>query len=270
MTRAEAAASLRPGLREKMCILKDPDGRYYHRSGNNNNRENAELLTVAKAIAPGFAPEDWIIEVLNSESLAKEPPSRKFAFEEALPKTLIELAKIAPTNEALHGHLMAIFGRKPPVEAITYQAIKDWAEFNFHKPNIAAPKSGDTRARPANEGIRLEVEISELEIGTASYSVRRSMVPTVSISAATIRDIVSDSGDFQEILSAVMAEAEEEAWDYDDGGGHGDFEYEVIEPTDSEDRESTVLDRRSASAALAGWLRSHFTPEDCEEMEVPE
>lgn len=63
--------------------------------------------------------------------LEPDPKPKTCVFEEVFHANFIELVKLSPKNEMVRGNIMRVCKKEPPVEADTFDKIKDWMEHNF-------------------------------------------------------------------------------------------------------------------------------------------
>ena len=288
MTRAEAAASRKPGLRERKCVVYTPNQggipqRYIGYNvkhglivgvGNQDcvsNIDAATVFTVGAVIGLGSDfPNNDIVLILDEEQLAKEPPRRRFEMEKYLNRTLVELAKVAPKNPTMRAHFQRIFNTPMPDSVEDYQQIKDWVEFSFDPPGPPPKLAYETLAgapqRDQNAGIQVDVTLSERELGTCTYSHRRSVNCEVPIQSSQIRELINDGRTIDEIVENLIGDARDMAEEYDPGGGEtGDMHYDNYESADSEDRETTV-NPDQVRQALVNYISSQYGPEEAEEI----
>lgn len=283
MTMRQLLDSRKPGIRNRHCVINT--------NPNIDNYTNINLTICTKITeARVYTVQEvlnervnfsssWVFALLDEDLLAKEPPQRKMDLESCINPTLIQLMKVAPQNQIVHGHLMAIFGRLPPAELTTYDQIRDWCEFGFYLPKwmnshmsriYGRTNTQYSEARPeANrtDGITLPVSVEETEYGNCRYSVLARAEYDVRISANYIRPIIEEyPDDFESVMDRIKDIFREEAGNQNPGADPvGDYSYDEHESSDSEDF-SLNFSRHNLERELINYIRRNYGPEEAQEI----
>jgi hypothetical protein len=163
-----------------------------------------------------------------NDTLTLPPPvERKCSIEEVFEASFIELLKLVPANPYVRALILKFSGKLPPADCETFEALKDWVEFNC----VKRIKKTAASQQPDNDGISISVGFSEQEYGRAHYSVERYCTDTYQLSGddlvEIIRDTIADGGAISAVVDAVAARIDDDAWDHVDPNldDYGDYEY---------------------------------------------
>jgi hypothetical protein len=194
-----------------------------------------------------------------SDTLTLPPPvERKCTIEEVFDASFIELLKLVPANPYVRALILKFSGKLPPAECETFDALKDWVEFNCVK---RIRKSTASR-QPDDDGISISVDFSEQEYGRAHYSVERSGSDTYHLSAddlvEIIRDRIANGGGIGEVVEAVAGKIDDDAWDECDPNldDYGDYEYSDHD-SDGADNSETKFSREHIRNAVLRFVQEN-------------
>jgi len=282
--------SRKPGLRNRRCLVNVGHAitDVYATSIGSNTPEvysidQARFFEVSYVIERrGSLGEQCRFVFVNEEQLAKAPPTRQMLLEREINPTLIKLMQVAPKNEIVQAHIMAIFGRLPPAELETYDQIKDWIEFNFQSPiwNSTQQRrmySTEGRANNAPEtprartvdGFGIPVEAIEIELGNANYRARVRSEFTFQISADRIARVLQPRRNatepltFDEMVEELTQYVNENYSDQDPGAQAENYQYSEHEVTDREDSNVEFSTTR-VREGLENYIRTNYGPEEAE------
>lgn len=194
-----------------------------------------------------------------SDTLTLPPPvERKCSIEEVFDASFIELVELVPTNPYVRALILKFTGKLPPADCETFDALKDWVEFNCVKRIKKSAAAQNTVA----SGISISVDFSEQEYGRADYSVERYSTETFSVDAedllAIIQDVIADGESIHEVVTAIASRIDDDAWNQcnPDLDGYGDYDYSDHDSTDS-DHAEIKYSRDEIRNAVLRFVREH-------------
>ena len=188
-----------------------------------------------------------------NDTLTLPPPvERKCSIEEVFEASFIELLKLVPANPYVRALILKFSGKLPPADCETFEALKDWVEFNC----VKRIKKTAASQQPDNDGISISVGFSEQEYGRAHYSVERYGTENYHLAGddlvAIIRDTIADGGAISAVVDAVAARIDDDAWDHvsPDLDNYGDYEYSDHDSDGADDSETKYSRERIRNAVL--------------------
>jgi hypothetical protein len=196
-----------------------------------------------------------------SEALALPavPVERKSKIEEVFDPNFVELLRLVPRNPLVRALILKLTGKMPAPDCESFEQLKEWVEINCEKRARASSAS----KRIPEDGISISVDFSETEYGRADYSVRRSGSEDFRISAwdlvEMIHAAIGDGGGIDDIVEAVAAKIDGDAWDQCDPGmdHYGDYNYDDFEADDNGDSEIDYSKDEIRNAVLAFVRQRH-------------
>jgi hypothetical protein len=194
-----------------------------------------------------------------SDTLTLPPPvERKCSIEEVFDASFIELLKLVPANPYVRALILKFSSKLPPADCETFEALKDWVEFNC----VKRIKKTAASQQPDNDGISISVGFSEQEYGRAHYSVERYCTDTYQLSGddlvEIIRDTIADGGAISAVVDAVAARIDDDAWDHVDPNldDYGDYEYNEHD-SDGADNSETKFSREHIRNAVLRFVQEN-------------
>ena len=194
-----------------------------------------------------------------NDTLTLPPPvERKCSIEEVFDASFIELLKLVPANPYVRALILKFSGKLPPADCETFEALKDWVEFNC----VKRIKKTAASQQPDNDGISISVGFSEQEYGRAHYSVERYCTDTYQLSGddlvEIIRDTIADGGAISAVVDAVAARIDDDAWDHVDPNldDYGDYEYNEHD-SDGADNSETKFSREHIRNAVLRFVQEN-------------
>ncbi len=194
-----------------------------------------------------------------NDTLTLPPPvERKCSIEEVFEASFIELLKLVPANPYVRALILKFSGKLPPADCETFEALKDWVEFNC----VKRIKKTAASQQPDNDGISISVGFSEQEYGRAHYSVERYCTDTYQLSGddlvEIIRDTIADGGAISAVVDAVAARIDDDAWDHVDPNldDYGDYEYNEHD-SDGADNSETKFSREHIRNAVLRFVQEN-------------
>jgi len=190
-----------------------------------------------------------------SDTLTLPPPvaqERKCSIEEVFDASFIELLKVVPANQYVRALILKFSGKLPPAECETFDALKDWVEFNC----VKRIKKTVASHQPQDDGISIEVAFSEQEYGRAHYSVERSGTDSYPVSADVlveiIQDAIADGGAISAVVDVISGRIDDNAWDECDPNldDYGDYEYDEHDSDGADNSEVKFSRERIRNAVL--------------------
>jgi hypothetical protein len=195
-----------------------------------------------------------------NDTLTLPPPvERKCNIEEVFDASFIELLKLVPANPYVRALILKFSGKLPPADCETFDALKDWVEFNCVKRIRKAASSAQSNDEPS---ISISVDFSEQEYGRAHYSVERYCTDTYHLAAddlvEIIRDAIADGGAISAVVDAVAARIDDDAWDECDPNldDYGDYEYSDHD-SDGADNSETKFSREHIRNAVLRFVHEN-------------
>lgn len=193
-----------------------------------------------------------------NDVIASPPPvERKCSIEDVFEASFIELLKLVPANPYVRALILKFSSKLPPAECETFDALKDWVEFNCVKRIRKATAPAQSHEAP---GISIEVDFSEEEYGRARYSVERSGTDTYRLAAddlvEIIRDAIADGGAISAVVDAIATRIDDNAWDECDPNldDYGDYEYNEHD-SDGADNSEVKFSRERIRNAVLQFVR---------------
>ena len=186
------------------------------------------------------------------------PATRKCVFEEVFDANFIDLIALAPRNPHVRALILKLTGKLPPPECATFAQLKEWVELNCENRPRPLPSAAGRHSREG--GIVINVDFSETEYGRADYSVRRRGREEFRIGAedlmAMVRTAIDDGDGLDEVVEAVSAKIEEDAWgecdpSMDDSGDYDYSEHDVSDTGDS----ATECNKTEIRTAVLAFVR---------------
>ena len=194
-----------------------------------------------------------------NDTLTLPPPvERKCSIEEVFEASFIELLKLVPANPYVRALILKFSSKLPPADCETFEALKDWVEFNC----VKRIKKTAASQQPDNDGISISVGFSEQEYGRAHYSVERYCTDTYQLSGddlvEIIRDTIADGGAISAVVDAVAARIDDDAWDHVDPNldDYGDYEYNEHD-SDGADNSETKFSREHIRNAVLRFVQEN-------------
>lgn len=240
MSRATAAASRVPGLRDEACIgAEERDGRIvFFRApgmGSTDEIDEAHVYTIGNII-DRFDNRAVVIRFRVSEP-GEPPETKKCDAGLKLGFPILELVKSSPQNPTVRAMVMAKVGQMPPAEADDGDKIIKWVEENFYFMPPPPPPANPVHVfDPANfgaavaavgytapvpppptEAFRFTVESDDVEKGTCKFVRHRKATSHIPIPQDLINDLINDDLQFDEMIEALQDELRER---------HSEFESE--------------------------------------------
>lgn len=182
--------------------------------------------------------------------------ARKCKFEEVFDASFIELLRLVPRNPQVRALILKLTGKLPPTECATFEQLKDWVETHCEKP----VRSVRVASHNEEDGIAINVDFSETESGRASYTVRRYGSESFRLSAeelmGMVRTAIDDGDGLDEIVKAVAAKIDDDAWNQCDPGleDSGDYDYSDHDETETSDSEA-LFSRNDIRTAVLAFVR---------------
>jgi len=194
-----------------------------------------------------------------SDTLTLPPPvERKCSIEEVFDGSFIELLKLVPANPYVRALILKFSGKLPPAECETFDALKDWVEFNC----VKRIRKTTASHQPDDDGISISVDFSEQEYGRAHYSVERSGSDTFQMSGddlvEIIRDAIADGGAISAVVEAIAKRIDDDAWDECDPNldDYGEYEYSDHD-SDGSDNSETKFSREHIRNAVLRFVQEN-------------
>jgi len=298
MSMGDVLARRSPGFREQKCLLimlpVTPPHRpsfiagdfRYGTVASAYGIENATVFTVLEVInMRSEISASWQIGILDPEALAKETKKRKWSMEAQLNPSLIELARVAPTNKTLRAHLTSIFGTLPnPEEVDTFSKLRDWLEFECTSPRwkgdhdrrcYGAPNADDrirnARSAPApveeRTAMFIQVKQKALVSGICKFVRAENNVALVPITRSTLSMYISDGSTVEQMVQYLkeLAEANANSHAHPAPGTQPETthsEYEVNDTMES----ATEIDRAEIENHLVQYIKNNYEPQESEEI----
>jgi hypothetical protein len=229
-----------------------------------DTREKAHIYPLQEAFDNTSTSSIELEFVVGPEPL---PDGKKSLLSNWFRPEFVELLMTTPNNPLLRGHMMKRLKKMPPIEADTFEKLRDWVELNcefagqvkqlnsaYQPINTGTPP---TRAQAAGQSIEVEWYGSEREYGRCDYSVRRSGRGTNTVSLETIKHLIDDNPDedidglLENIRSRFVDDGDYEFDDY------GDYDYDDHESNDSDDFELSIRNVRTTKDQILALLAMH-------------
>ena len=211
-------------------------------------------------------------------SVSADPPPHFFDMEKVLSQTMVNLARSAPKNAILHGHLMCLFGRLPPPEVETYQQLRDWVETTFHQPASTAKNlcylSDQAKAPNLGSGVVRNPVIFQVhasrevtESGRCSYSrIFRSSI-SAGITRQYLMGLIEDGNSVDDINDTILQMVEDNFGEYDaEDGEYSEDDYNNFEADDSENGEVEIHRTGSIERSLEDFILANYSEEEAREI----
>jgi hypothetical protein len=244
-------------------------------SGYTHLVAEAEIFTVVSLLAEsGYI----MIELLDQElaRVIAARPIRKCRIESLLDANLIASLKLIPNHPTYRGLVMAKVGKMPPADALTYDQLKDWIEFNFDKKVTAAqqqmPPPPAARALRHEVAFTIQLNFTDTEYGTCNYRVPRSGSGVYEIEASDVNTWVEDGMGVDAIMAEIEQLVDGGAWDVQvDMDEDGEYEYHNHESGDDSPTDGQWEYGESSNIRLQdliNYLRSTLTQEQQERLGI--
>lgn len=265
MTRRDAAASRRPGLRARKVIVQSsaylPTVAYVGPEGFTNHIEEADIFTIGEVL--NMYRDDDLFNLIDEEVLKLEPPHPKFRLEAFVDAHTLNLMKNSPRNPIVHAMVLARFKHKPPATISTYEELKEWVELNGERPTtpVPVPKSptGTLGTRPVLPGITVLMTHEHTAHGRCRWSQVRMAKSRVEWTHSEIIELIEEGLDFDEIEERICEGSRENFGEneYDDEAVGG-YEYEDHEEGDSDWHDGPEIET-SVSQSLRSFIEANCT-----------
>ena len=211
-------------------------------------------------------PVQETIKVVSMDEAVPPPVVRKSELKDFFGQNFVELMAKAPTNTLVRGQIMRHTGQLPPAELDTFEKLKDWIEINVDKPKRDEPKTAVESPRTTGPTFNVLFHISDVEMGTCSYSVSRNGEWMQEISLEDIREWIGEGLNIRHIIQRIAERAESDqdaelVWDEESK------EFDSYDCNDHNDWSvNAEMSQASLRNALIDWLRS-LDPELCNTLE---
>jgi hypothetical protein len=288
MTMRQFLDSRRSGIRDRTGVVNLNHNQDYYLDAHNNTTNQivrAKLWTGHEIIADrtaGNVSDSWSFALLDAGVLANEPPQRKMQLEVCINATLVQLMKVAPQNEIVRGHLMAIFGRLPPEELITFDQLKDWVEFGFHPPRFSGAQArvygrdgnvvrgpaatAAERAQAANPNIfAIPVTVTDVDVGTCTYRVNRRGVYSHHFSRNEVSSIVTNHDTLEAMMNYVNDIVDDNALGNVEMQQVGEHTYGNHDSENNEDP-TVQINQEELKRQLTTYIRNNYGPEEASQI----
>lgn len=199
-TRAELAASRKPGIRDKMCKVwfSGHPGWWSRRDGR------AGYFYVADKSAASAIKVMQVLSMASPDNvcyIVTLPGGRKCLFDDFIPINIANFIRQSPNNGTFRTLLASHLGQPLPPEADTYDKIKEWVEFNF--PTDEEPLVGE-KQKPAMPALSMPIRAVERQRGTCNFSRTMTGTVRVNLSRAELDEILLDEdGSMEDAVTAV-------------------------------------------------------------------
>lgn len=201
-----------------------------------------------------------------------------FDMEKVLSQTLVNLARSAPKNPILHGHLMCLFGRLPPPEVETYQQLRDWVETTNHQP-LCTPANRcylSDQAKATNRGsgvvrnpiiFHVNATREVREDGHCSYSRTFNSSIRAGITQDYLIGLIEGGNSVADINHAILQMVESDFDEYDpEDGDYGEDDYNNFEADDSEYGDIEIHRPGTIERSVEDFIRSNYNEEEVREI----
>lgn len=269
MSRREAGASRKPGLRDRfgdvICIYDRMWVRHHypHSSGGQfgvtvdppHNWPRTDDLQMVQVDRFMTYSENCIIYLLTPEEIARRNalPKRRCKMESFISPSLCSMLSQAPLNETYRAMMMQVLGRMPPPEAATYVQLKDWVEFNFPIATTTAPEVWG----------QVRIEYVATEYGTCKYSNNKRFSGQFKLTSKMLKEAIHGASVFEDVLTEVTDEMKSYAQD------NGEYQGEETDCHESNGDDEVSLDYSSTLLAniVRDYIKAHGSEEDKELLE---
>lgn len=180
--------------------------------------------------------------------------SETIKIEEVFDLHFIQLLQLVPRNPYVRALVLKLSGKMPAEDCQTFEQVKQWVETHCQK-----------RKRPSQHrggGISIHVEFSEMEYGTAKYSVDRSGTDTFEIDAGDMYEIIQgairDGEGVDEIVDQIAERIDEDAWNQcePDMDNYGEYDYVDWDSTDC-DNQKLDYSKTEIRNAVLNFVSAH-------------
>ncbi len=267
LLRVDHSAAFLDKIGDKMCRLLVWDPRrgdhmkYWRRplgTGVSSDLEQSLQMRVSTVVANQY--QNCKIDMLDQEMAAEiaKLPFRKCSLASWIPNTLVLSLQLQPNNPTYRALLLRRFGVMPPTDVTTFEALKDWIEFNCDPPpqgEMPIPTPTPPPPAPVNRYV-VRLAFSDSEYGRCHYSAHRTGQGDYGFSEDDIRQIVSEASDFEEVIAAVEHKISDSAWTCSPQMHEGErFDYDQYEEQGTQEhqfqhRDSQALRRNRLMAYL--------------------
>lgn len=280
MTRAQAAASRRPELREMKCVIMQPEmaPKQYWRNnytGYTDDLEAAGLYSVPDMLSGTSSAYAYNILFIKEVEPEPRPDGkvRKRRADLTLGHSLLAMVQASPNNPQVRAHVMAKCKVMPSDALDTAQKIVDWIECDLEMPGevkATARTVGVDYAVPAppppTEAFIVMTRNSETERGSCNYSQVNTSQSAVPIDRTLIASLVTDHpDDLGEIIDAISEHIDEHAAQYERMHESHSMSYDDHEAVDYDNRE-VEFSRRELTTQVSTYLRNTLTREQLDEL----
>lgn len=280
MTRAQAAASRRPELRDMQCVIIEPSHTpriYWGPSftGYYEDIKDAGTFTLAGILGRESLQRTRIELAIGFIKETEPEPGpdgkvRKRRADLLLGHSLFAMVQASPNNPQVRAHVMARCRVMPPDELDTFERIKDWIECDLEVAGDAKGasllKPAATPAPPPTEAFVVMTHNSETERGHCKYSQVNISQSAVPIDRTLIASLVEDNPqDLEEIIDRISEHVDENADQHERESDSTGLEHDDYETDDYDGRE-VDFSRRELTAQITTYLRTTLTREQLEEL----
>lgn len=267
-------------VRHLCVVIQLPSGNYKAVNSETPDIRKAHWFSAyALAHTEGDAYITCVEDDVAAEEMSLERHEPHFEcepvkLEHVLDATALAILDAFPGHDLIKGTLLAKLGELPPAEALASKdELQRWLLENYEKPVDIAP-AAPTPARRApmpTPVLTVDIEASETEYGTASYSVRRSGSTSKSWTSGELQDLLQEAIEDDMDFDGLMERLEERSLESAQDGGmdmddYGNYEYSDHDSTSSDDYEDSITNGRSVRQALETWVRENATAAQLETL----
>lgn len=265
---APQAAACLDKIGDKMCRLvvwdthRGDHMKYWRRplgTGVSSDLEQSLQMRVSTVVANQY--QNCKIDMLDQEMAAEiaKLPFRKCSLAICIPTALVLSLQLQPNNPTYRALLLRRFGVMPPTDVTTFEALKDWIEFNCDPPpqgEMPIPTPTPPPPPPPVNRYVVRLAFSDSEYGRCRYSVHRTGQGDYGFSEDDIRQIVSEASDFEEVIAAVEHKISDRAWTCSPQMHEGErFDYEQYEEEGTQEHQ---FQHRDSQALRRNRLMSYL------------
>lgn len=193
----------------------------------------------------------------------KQPIDEEYVRRKTNP-TLVRMIERSPVHPTTRAMVLAKMLKPLPVEVMTTEGIFGWMKENWSAAAECSTTSSPpaTVAQRAQNGVRVQVDYSEMEYGSCDYSVRNTGSGELLITDDQILDALDTADDMDELISELDSRITESA---SEGIrlSEGDYDYSDHESSETLDREADY-NRGTLGRLLLDRLRL-ISPETLED-----
>lgn len=264
----------------KMCRIVDdqinsPDrGKYWRKpmgSGCTWRVEESLEMRISTLIHTYGNVRGAKVEMLDQESAAEiaKMPFRRCVLGNCVLGTIVLGLQLQPNNPTYRAQLLQAFGVMPPAEITTFEALKDWIEFNCDPPEYSPPSYEPSRL-PADDGLSINLAFADTVTGTCDYYQRRHAYAAYRFSHGEMLDMIRNSQTLADLRKEIDDKLQRSAW-----GCHPHMEDEG-RPTYDNHQEDGIDNKQweyrdsntARNVRIEAYLLAHAPPDELRRLGI--